>query len=255
MRSQMKLGWIPDIPDIRDRPYMLMGAAPVELPRAVDLRAGCSPVEHQGGTSSCTANATVGAMEYLEGLQRDAYTDLYRLQLYYDGRTDMGAGQESVDAGCYIRLIIKSAARRGVAPEKLWPFLEAQVNARPPPEVYDMALDRQILEYRRLEGLYELRKCLAEGFPVIFGFSVYENLMADAVRGSGIIPLPDGKLLGGHAVLAVGYDDDARTVLIRNSWGTDWGVQGYGMLPYAYIETGSLSDDYWTIRTQEGGRG
>ena len=95
-----------------------------------------------------------------------------------------------------------------------------------------------------------MRSCLSDGCPFIFGFSVYESFESDAVAATGIVPMP-GKTetcLGGHAVMAVGYDDSKQWIIVRNSWGPDWGDKGYFYLPYAYITNNNLADDFWTIR-------
>ena len=95
-----------------------------------------------------------------------------------------------------------------------------------------------------------MKSCLAMGLPFVFGFAVYEHVVSAAVAKTGILRMPkaDERMLGGHAILAVGYDDAHRRLLFRNSWGAGWGRQGYGEMPYAYLETRSLSDDFWAIQ-------
>jgi C1A family cysteine protease len=105
-----------------------------------------------------------------------------------------------------------------------------------------------------LNTLPQLKGCLASGSPVVFGFSVYESFESAAVAKTGTMPMPkpSEKQLGGHAVLAVGYDDAQERVIIRNSWGTGWGKKGCFTMPYAYITDDNLCDDFWTIRLVEG---
>ena len=95
-----------------------------------------------------------------------------------------------------------------------------------------------------------MRACLADGFPFVFCFSVYESFVTQAVARSGTVPVPkvNEKLLGGHAVCAVGYDQKSRRFTLRNSWGTQWGRKGYFTMPYAYLANRNLSDDFWTVR-------
>ena len=95
-----------------------------------------------------------------------------------------------------------------------------------------------------------MKACLASGYPFVFGFTVYESFESDAVAQSGHAPMPGPgeKVLGGHAVMAVGYDDSQQWFIIRNSWGTEWGMEGYFTLPYDYLANDNLSDDFWTIR-------
>jgi C1A family cysteine protease len=112
----------------------------------------------------------------------------------------------------------------------------------------------QALLYQRVPRvLDQLKGCLAEGFPFVFGFSVYDSFESRAVAKSGEVPMPRRRdaLVGGHAVLAVGYDDRAERFVVRNSWGARWGEGGYGTMPYAYLLDGGLSDDFWTVRLIE----
>jgi C1A family cysteine protease len=101
--------------------------------------------------------------------------------------------------------------------------------------------------------LHQIQGCLASGYPVVFGFSVYESFETQEVARSGVVPLPKKgeKQLGGHAVLAVGYDDTAQSFIVRNSWGPSWGQDGYFTMPYAYVTSGQLASDFWALYTVE----
>ncbi|MCX6280827.1 MAG: C1 family peptidase, partial [Bacteroidetes bacterium] len=125
---------------------------------------------------------------------------------------------------------------------------------KPEPGCYKKALDHQVLSYHRVPRILDqIRGCLAEGFPMIFGFTVYESFESAEVAGTGVVemPAPGEHVMGGHAVLAVGYDDSNRRFLVRNSWSEQWGEKGYFTMPYEYLLNENLSDDFWTIRLVE----
>jgi len=244
-------GWTPDRPDHRDQLYAAIAAPPPVLPPAVDLRAQCSPVENQGQLGSCTANALVGNLEFLEKKAGHAPRDLSRLFVYYNERTMEGTVNE--DAGAMIRDGVKSLAKQGVCPEAEWPYVITRFRTKPTAACYRDALGHQVLSYHRILTLQEMRNCLAEGFPFVFGFTVYEAFESPAVAKTGRLNLPAAKerSLGGHAVMAVGYSDAATRFTVRNSWGADWGLGGYFTMPYAYLDNRNLADDFWTLRTME----
>ena len=244
-------GWVPDRPDYRDKLYSDIAAPPKTLPAKVDLRAGCSPVEDQGQLGSCTANALVGNLEFLEKKAGHTVTDLSRLFIYYNERSMEGTINE--DSGAAIRDGVKSPVNLGVCPEKSWPYTISKFTLKPPAACYKAAANHQVTSYHRILSLQEMRQCLAEGYPFVFGFTVYTAFESPAVAKTGLLnlPKPGEKSLGGHAVCAVGYDDAAKRVLVRNSWGADWGLGGYFTMPYDYISSSSLADDFWTLRALE----
>ncbi len=244
-------GWQPDLPDQRDLLYSAIAAPPKKLPRSVDLRATCSGVENQGQLGSCTANALVGNLEFLEKNAGLPAVDLSRLFIYYNERAIEGT--VSQDAGAMIRDGIKTLVKQGVCPEADWPYVITKFAVKPPASCYQEALNHQITSYHRIVSLQQMRMCLAEGYPFVFGFTVYESFESEAVAKTGKLnlPKPKEKVLGGHAVMAAGYDDATKRFLVRNSWGTDWGQQGYFTMPYDYLDNRNLSDDFWTIRALE----
>jgi len=241
-------GWLPDLPDQRDFFYAKTFRIPALLPAKVDLRAQCPPVENQGQLGSCTANALVGALEFLELKAQQQLVDLSRLFVYYNERVIEHSTKH--DAGAMLRDGIKSLAKQGVCPESIWPYAVRKFAVRPPAACYTQGKMHTISSYHRLAGTDEMRACLADGFPFVFGFTVYESFESDAVAKSGVLNLPKAKesAIGGHAVCAVGYDDVAQRFIVRNSWGTDWGKHGYFTMPYAYLADRNLSDDFWTVR-------
>jgi len=254
MNTPHKLGWLPDVPDARDVPFRTVFRVPRKLPAQVDLREGCSPVEDQEDLGSCTAQALAGALEFLElkalgGGTLTRYRDLSRLFIYYNERVEMGTVQE--DSGAMLRVGIKTLARFGACREELWLHNLDKYARKPPIRCYEEALGHTITSYQRLASLAEMKACLAQGMPFVFGFSVYEHVMSRSVERTGVIRMPGPKerLQGGHAVLAVGYDDGKGTLLFRNSWGDGWGQKGYGELPYDYLTRRDLSDDFWCVQS------
>lgn len=242
-----RYSWIPDRADPRDKLYQ----APrrfLGLPLRVDLRPACSPVEDQGSLGSCTGNASVGALEFLERKFGGRFEDLSRLMAYYNGRKIEGTVRQ--DSGCEIRDVIKGLAKVGTCTEALYPYDVRRFTRAPSKAALADAAGRKITSYHRIAGLDPLRACLAEGYPVVFGFTVYASFESDEVARTGVLSMPakNERELGGHAVLAVGYDDAKRALIVRNSWGEGWGQKGYFEMPYGYIENASLSDDFWTVR-------
>jgi C1A family cysteine protease len=236
--------WRPDLPDHRDFLYSLHQPAATALPQQVDLRAHCPPVVDQGQLGSCTANALAGAMGFIH----PGAPAFSRLFVYYNERAIEGTiGQ---DAGAMIRDGVKSLANQGVCPETDCPYNIARFTRKPTKKAYSDALKTKATSYLRLVTLDDMLQCLAAGFPFVFGFTVYDAFESEAVAKTGVLNMPGKgeKVLGGHAVMAVGYDMAARRLIVRNSWGADWGQAGYFTMPFDYITHRGLSDDFWTLR-------
>ena len=244
-----RYGWKPDLPDVRDRMFQFLHVA--GLPASVDLRAFCPALYDQGQLGSCTANALCGSLEVLERIDGVKDCPMSRLFVYYNERAmEHTIGQ---DSGAQIRDGIKTLVKQGACQESLWPYDITKFTLKPPATAYSNGLNHQILSYARIDSLLALRYCLAGGYPVVFGFTVYESFESQKVALSGNVPMPQPgeRVLGGHAVLAVGYDDTTNRVLVRNSWGASWGMGGYFWLPYNYVGNRALADDFWTIRKDE----
>jgi C1A family cysteine protease len=251
-----RYGWTPDLPDHRDHVYAMPILAQTTLPPNIDLSSHCpKTVYDQAQLGSCTANAIAAAVEF--DLIRQKLKDFMpsRLFIYFNERTMEGTVKE--DAGAMIRDGIKSVKKQGVPPEKLWPYSDANpgpFQEKPGAPVYQEALKHQVTSYQRVPRvLRSMKACLASGFPFVFGFSVYEGFESAAVAKTGEVhmPQPNEQLLGGHAVLAIGYDDATQRFLVRNSWGPHWGKHGNFTIPYAYLLDADLSDDFWTVRAIE----
>ncbi len=243
-----KYGWLPDLPDHRDYLYSALRAVPPALPPKVDLRPSCPPIETQGNLGSCTANALAGALEFLELTDKVKYADLSRLFVYYNERVIEHT--VPVDSGATLRDGIKTLAKQGVCPESDWPYVVSKFAVRPTAPCYRDARKDLITSYHRILTVDEMRACLAEGFPFVFGFTVYIGFESLQVAKTGVVgmPQPNERVVGGHAVVGVGYDDAQQRFIVRNSWGTSWGMAGYFTMPYAYLADRNLSDDFWTIR-------
>ncbi len=246
-----RYGWLPDLPDQRDTLFGAVRAVPATLPPAADLRDLCSAVEDQGPLNSCTGNALAGALEVLERKDKVRVVNLSRLFIYYNERVIEHA--TASDNGAMLRDGIKTLAHQGVCSEQKWRYVPLKVSTPPTPACYEEATRHQITSYQRLLTLDQMRTCLADGFPFVFGFTVYESFESQRVAETGVVhmPQPGERGVGGHAVVAVGYDDKERRFLVRNSWGKDWGMNGYFTMPYNYLANRSLSDDLWTIRRGE----
>ncbi len=206
--SNRRYGWIPDVPDHRDLLYAALVSV-AKLPDKIDLRSHCPPVYDQGSLGSCTANAISGAIQF-ERRKQELKPDFVpsRLFIYYNER----AMENSVssDAGAQIRDGIKSIATQGDCPETEWPYDIAKFTSKPSAQCYRDAVKYLAVQYQRVpQILNQMKGCLAAGFPFVFGFSVYSGFETEAVAETGELNMPGSKerLLGGHAVVAVGYDD------------------------------------------------
>jgi C1A family cysteine protease len=245
VHSIQKYGWVPDLPDQRDFLYAAPAPFQQNIPTSIDLSGKCPPVYNQGQLGSCTANAIGAAIEFE---QKKKFVPS-RLFIYYNERVIEGT--VASDAGAQIRDGIKSVATQGAPAEKVWPYDIAKFSVTPPPIAYtDAKLDMVTLYQRLVQDLNTMKGCLASGHPFVFGFTVYSSFESAAVAKSGIVPMPASgeKSIGGHAVMAVGYDDASRQFKVRNSWGPGWGLKGYFKIPYSYLTETNLASDFWTIR-------
>ncbi|GAA0417587.1 C1 family peptidase [Streptomyces luteireticuli] len=257
-----RYGWVRDLPDARDHLYSAPRLALVNPPVKTDLRDALPPVYDQGQIGSCTANAISGAFQF--ELMRQALPSFNpsRLFVYYNERAM--EGHVHSDSGAQIRDGVKSVATLGVCPEDEWPYDDtpaltdggpfppgSRAGEKPSPACYTDALKSRATAYLRvMQDIDHLKGCLASGFPFVFGFTVYASFESQQVAqtGNADLPTPSDEVVGGHAVMAAGYDDGTQRFLVRNSWGSGWGQGGYFTLPYAYVTEPGLANDFWTIR-------
>jgi hypothetical protein len=273
MERKDGLGWRPDRPDYRDKPYRFSRAlsgemqAPAALPpRAMPQHAEVDRhgVLDQGETGSCTGHGTglCAAVERNVSKRSPFF-------IYYEARRLIG--ETDVDNGAYIRDAVKVCSTLGAPSYSKWPSETSSLFKDPSGKADADAAKRKVFSYHRLRGLnqgQEFRSCLAGGHLFTIGFTCYENLWAAAVSSYGIVAMPAGADQGGHCVAVIGYDDDfpnsewaqwaraqgfggdlpGRVYICQNSWGSSWGRKGRFVIPAAYLEDENLADDAWTLR-------
>lgn len=261
------LNWRPSLPDQRDFSYHhieLMAPSAV-LPPLIDLEPRCPPIFDQGQMGSCSGNSSGNAANFLQleelllakppgsapqVFDPCKFDSVSRLFIYY-GEREM-EGSINQDAGATtLRDACKVLTKTGACRESLWPYKQNLLTQRPSSVAYTEAAKHKVpLYYALQQSAYELKRCLANGYPFMFGVVVYGSFMDEAAGATGIIPMPGmfESTEGGHAILCVGYDDHKQLFKFQNSWGTGWGDRGYGYLPYHYMLNPNLSDDHFTLR-------
>jgi C1A family cysteine protease len=241
-------GWKPSLPDPRDLYFKI--SAPVPLPPKVDLAADVPAILNQESLGSCTANALATAYQFtlLKQKEKEYFTPS-RLFIYYNER----AIERTInsDSGAMLRDGMKVLNKIGTCDEVIWPYKIKEFKKQPPSPCFVQALKNKITQYERIDGrnLYLIKQCLAKGHPFVFGFTVFDSFESQEVADTGIMPMPTNseRMLGGHAVCAVGYDDATGMIKVQNSWGTEWGDNGYFYMPYEFITNPQLCSDFWTI--------
>jgi len=289
---ELGMGWLPDYPDFRDYPIekkevtprlktlgqkesvkamlLKVGAAEpakVDIPSSVDLRGWCPPIENQGALGSCTANAGIALVEYYERRAFGRHIDASRLFLYKATRNLL---HWTGDTGAFLRTTMAAMVLFGVPPKDYWPYVIEDFDKEPSSFCYAFAQNYQTMQYFRLDPpdtssdslLRQIKTLLAAGLPSMFGFTVFSSIEQAGNDGKIPYPCPGERILGGHAVVTVGFDDETKiknttcgaettgALLIRNSWGTGWGEKGYGWLPYQFVLK-ELAIDWWSVLKNE----
>lgn len=245
--SNRKYGHKPDPADPRDYIY---NARKKALPVSVDLRSKMSPIVDQGQLGSCTANGIAsGLMEYLFLKAGQPLIRLSRLFLYWQERKIENT--ISQDSGAYIRDGMKVAQSIGCCPEVDYLYDITRFTDSPTSKADADAAAFKVAEYHRVLTYNDMKAALANGQPVVIGFTVYDSFESIEASNGGLLPTVDKSkesILGGHAVCAVGYnptEHPGEYIVIRNSWGKDWGDHGYCYMPKSYWDQG-LVTDAWT---------
>lgn len=248
--SQRHFGCIRDKPDARDHRYTPKPEHLAKPPAKVDLRPECPPVYDQRPLNSCTANAIAAAIQF-ERRRNKLAPDFVpsRLFIYWNERKL--AGTVTKDSGAPLRDGIKVAAKQGVCSESRWPYDPGKVLAEPTQPCYQEAAAYRVLSYQAVQqDLAHLKACLAAGSPFVFAVHVYSGSETPQARQAETFPTPKAgeEEIGTHAIMAVGYDDAARHLIVRNSWGPGWGLAGYFYLPYDYAVNPAYAGDFWVLR-------
>jgi hypothetical protein len=243
-------GWIRDEKDSRDLKFILPGV--IELPNEISLFHLNPNVYNQLTWGSCVYNAGGSLFHGRLILQGQDFIPS-RFFPYYIARK--GYGKINDDCGSQIRDCVKIYVKYGVCPESMWLYEAKNFATEPPESCYEEALNHQALEYRSInQTLVDLKTCLAMGNTFICGIDIYQSFMTSGVSKTGIVPMPKPKfekLLGGHAIEVVGYYEKLRCFLCKNSWGKNWGMHGYFLIPYEYLLDKQFADDFWTITLVE----
>jgi C1A family cysteine protease len=275
--NEYKTGWIPDYPDYRDygpEHHEISGALSIfrsldsdsEIPDCADLRPYFGPIRDQGHLNSCTAHSGTDLAEYYVRRVTGVTAHFSRLFLYKTTRNLLKTTQ---DNGAYARTTMGAMALFGLPPEEYWPYDPALVNEEPTAFVYALAQSFQAVRYYRIDDVHstaaelliKVKKFIYTGFPLMFGFSLFNSIVVADKTGKIPHPGAKDKLISGHTVVAVGYDDEIviervdgnktkGALIIRNHWGAQWGDQGYGYLPYQYVLDG-MAVDWWSLLSNE----
>lgn len=219
--------------------------------KQVDLTDNFPQVLDQGYLGSCVSNCMSNALKYLLKKTKQKYFQPSRLYIYYNARVLLMGLSPDQDTGISIKNCCSAVKKYYACNEKIWKYNIKNFNLKPSIEAYENARIIDEIRYYRIDNnLNSIRLALSSGLPILYGFLAYESFESDDLAKTGIMKYPDiekEKALGGHCVLIVGYDDDTRTVKCQNTWGTQWGNNGYFTVSYRIIQNENISWDFYII--------
>jgi len=249
----LKGGYIRDKIDTRDYVYKVNKnvAAAARLPVSSSLRSAMPPVLDQGNLGSCVSNAVCNALGFLNIKLKKPIGFKSRLFNYYNTRVLEGTVTQ--DSGCEIRDAVKASNKTGNCYETSWPYNISRFTLKPPQQTYTEASQHKLTLYQRVnQDRTSIKSCILTGYPVVIGFTCFNTLYNPSVERTGdiLMPMRRDYIIGGHCVLITGYNDSTQRYEIQNSWGTRWGKQGYGTIPYSYVENPGYATDFWQMQKE-----
>jgi len=213
------------------------------LPKKIDHSKNMSPIKDQGELGSCVSFATAAMKEWQEQQElseeigdpklftKGIFYDFSESWIYWNAKKlDPWPNEE----GTSIRYAMKVLQKIGVPSEKAWPYSDNDYG-KPKKWAKKVARFAAIKSYWKINNLLELKTALVKG-PVPIGIECFDEIFT--VGSNGIVHYPRNPRnpQGGHAICTVGFDDRKRFIKFKNSWSVDWGKDGYGYLPYKYIQ-------------------
>jgi C1A family cysteine protease len=244
-----KYGLIPSLPDHRD--YVLSAPSPLlaaALPPSIDLRPSISWCYDQEAENSCTAQSSSSLIRFLWNKDKKADIAPSRNFVYFNERKLENDIDD--DNGAQLRSAMQVLSNTGVCLEASWDYNQQTLFTPPPIALYNQAQANKVATYQALLKIrLSLQSCLSSGYPFVFGMMVHSSFESSATAQTGIVQMPTSQdaVEGGHAVLAVGYDDQKQWYICMNSWGPSWGDKGFFYLPYQFMES-NFTFDQWTAR-------
>lgn len=238
-------------PDHRDVSISIPKGLFEHLPVKIDLKPDMPSPLDQLNLGSCALNATSNCIRYLLKKQHMQEWQPSRLYLYWNTRVNIEKSKADDDTGVCIRDVCKSLTKYHSCNETIWPYVVEKFSEVPSEESYKEANLHKKIKYAYVPlNLNSIKHTLYKETPIIIGLQLYESFHNNNTAKTGIVPMPKietEKLLGGHALLLIGYCDETKLFKIQNSWGSSWGDGGYCYVPYEYLLNSNLASDFWTI--------
>jgi len=204
--------------------------------QGVDLRNKFPPPYDQGQLQSCTANALCALIAYDIGNKQGNFFMGSRLFLYYNERVI--GGNVSTDSASTLDNGIQALENNGICPETDWDYSN-NFATKPSDNAYRISKTR-LVNSNNVQSISNdmdsMKKALRQGYPFVVGVILYPSFFN--TDSTGVVPMPsqNDNPIGGHAVVCVGFDDHKQRWIMRNSWGPNWGDNGYFYLPYGYLQ-------------------